>query len=107
MGHCRLVPPPLLLGPLGSVPTTRPLRIVNQLLRNRYEYTFRSPCAGPSLHEGSVDHRSRGGGDVRPVGWPGLSFRTGPSLAVHWRIPAGPPTALSFAGLSLVALLRA
>ena len=32
-------------GPLGSVPTTQSLRIVDQLLRNRYEYTYRSPCA--------------------------------------------------------------
>ncbi len=46
MGHCSLEPPHLPPGPLGSVPTTRPLRIVDQLLRNRYEYTYRSPCAG-------------------------------------------------------------
>ncbi len=47
MGHRSLVPPSLLLGPLGSVTATRPLRIVDQLLRNRYEYTYRSQCAGP------------------------------------------------------------
>ncbi len=45
MGHCSLEPPPLPPGPLWSVPTTRPMRIVDQLLSNRYEYTYRSPCA--------------------------------------------------------------
>ncbi len=45
MGHYSLETPPLPPGPLWSVPTTRPMRIVDQLLRNRYEYTYRSPCA--------------------------------------------------------------
>ena len=68
---------------------------------------LQSHGAGPSLHERGVDYRSCGGGDVSLVGWPGHSSSSWTDLAVLRRILAGPPTALSFAGLSLVALVRA
>ncbi len=54
--------------------------------------------AGPSHYESGVDSRCAGGRDVRSVSWLGLSFGAGPDLVVVRHIPAGPPSAPSFAG---------